>query len=302
MDELLALQIEWIVALQQHATPSLDAVFRVFTDFGGRYYLLLVPALLWCVDHCTGTRVLVLMALTLFLNTVLKEWIADPRPFQLDERVISEGEEGYGLPSGHAQLVVVFWGAIAAWVGRRGFWLLALGIMFLMGFSRVYLGVHFPTDVLAGWALGALTLWVYLRWREAIEAWLARQAQPALLAVALGVVLVAFDRVLVRDEHFIAAGSGGFLAGAGIAAALAVRQLDFRGHGVWWRRLLRYPVGLALTLPVLGVMQWLGLPDGFVEIPVLFLDLALFAFWIAFAMPWLFGKIQLGDAPATTSP
>jgi membrane-associated phospholipid phosphatase len=298
MDGLLAQQIEWIVALQKLATPGLDAFFTVFTNFGGRYYLWLVPAVLWCVDRRTGTRILVLMALTLFLNTALKEWIGQPRPFQMDARIVSEGEEGYGLPSGHAQLVVVFWGALAAWVGSRGFWALSVAMMFVMGFSRVWLGVHFPTDVLGGWALGTLTLWPCLRWREAIEASLAAQARPELLAVVVGVVLLLFDLLLVGDEDHLAAGAAGSLAGAGVAAALAERGLPFDGHGAGWRRLLRYVLGMALTLPLLGVMRRLGVPDGFAASLVVFPDLALLSLWLAWVVPWIFCRARLGDAPA----
>ena len=86
MAELLAQQIEWIVALQQYRTPGLDAFFKTFTDFGGRHYLWLVPALIWCVDFRTGVRVLPVFAFTLFLNTTLKEWIAQPRPFEHHQR------------------------------------------------------------------------------------------------------------------------------------------------------------------------------------------------------------------------
>lgn len=301
MESLLPQQIEWIVALQGGATPPLDAFFRVFTDFGGRHYLWLVPGLLWCVDYRTGLRALVLMALTIFVNTALKEWIADPRPYQLDARVISDGEQGYGLPSGHAQLVVIFWGLIAAWVDRRGFWLLAVGIMLLMGFSRVYLGVHFPSDVLAGWALGALTLWAALRWREPVEAWLARQARPVLLALGVGVALLVFDRLLIRDADLLAAGGAGFLAGAAAAAALAGPGLEFRGHGSWWRRVLRYLLGMALTLVLLGVMRRLGVPAGPAASPVAFVYLALFALWLGGGLPRLFVALRLGDGGAASA-
>lgn len=302
MEPLLAPQIEWIFALQQEGPQWLWGFFSVFTDFGGRHYLWLVPGLLWCVDFRTGLRVMLLMALTIVVNTALKEWIADPRPFQFDARVISEGEDGYGLPSGHAQLVVIFWGVLAAWVGRRPFWAAAVVVMFLMGFSRVYLGVHFPSDVLAGWALGALTLWLWLRYGGQVEAWLAQQARPELLALGAGLTLLAFDRLLVRDEHFLAAGGAGFLAGTGVAAALALRSPDFLGHGAWWRRLLRYVLGMALTIFVLGAMRRLGVPDGALAGPAVFVDLALLALWQAWVLPRLFVAIRLGDEPPASGP
>ena len=77
-------------------------------------------------------RVIPIFALTLFVNTTLKEWIAQPRPFEMDPRVVSDGERGYGLPSGHAQLVVVFWGVIASWVAQPWFWAVSIAVMFLI--------------------------------------------------------------------------------------------------------------------------------------------------------------------------
>ena len=59
---------------------------------------------------------------------------------------------------------------------------------------------------------------------------------------------------------------------------------------------------MALTLPLLGVMQRVGLPEGVAAIPVLFVDMATFSIWISFVAPWLFDRLRLGDAPAPGAP
>ena len=97
MESILAWGIEFIAWLQQPESPALQAFFALVTKFGGSFYLYMFPFLFWCVDFRTAIRVGGVFTLTLLINTTLKEWIGQPRPFQMDPRVISEGEQGYGL-------------------------------------------------------------------------------------------------------------------------------------------------------------------------------------------------------------
>jgi membrane-associated phospholipid phosphatase len=295
METVLQQGIEFIVWLQQYQTAGLNAFFSYFTNFGGSYYLYMVPLVVWCVDYRMGSRLVVLFILTLFINSVLKDWIAQPRPFQMDERIISSGEHGYGLPSGHAQLVVVFWGLIAAWLSNKWFWAIAIVIMFLMGFSRVYLGVHFPSDVIAGWLLGALTLALCLRFGDSLDAWL-RQLAPArqvLLLVVTSVLMTLPGSGGIEASLVVAA--GGFFLGAGLGMVLANHSaMPFDGRGVWWRRVLRYVLGVAGTLALIAVLQK-NYPGGkeISSMMILYAMLALLGFWVSFIAPRLFCLIGL---------
>jgi hypothetical protein len=299
--EILETGIEFIVWLQQYQTATSDTIFEFVTRLGGRNYLYMIPLVIWCVDYRTGLRLLTVFSLTVFINTTLKVWIGQPRPFQLDERVISAGEQGYGLPSGHAQLTVIFWGVIAAWAARPWFWALGVALMAAIGFSRIYLGVHFPSDVIAGWALGAVTLWAFIAYGERVESALRRHDLAAQIGVALavGVLLFLFDALFVGDADHLNVGAAGFIAGAGVGTAVGARHLHFDGRGPWWQRLLRYLVGMAVMLPLLGVMRKFGVPDGVAGNAVIALDLAILGLWLTLAAPWLFQLIRL--SPPTAS-
>lgn len=305
MHEILKAGIDLIVAIQGPDLPALQRFFEVFTDFGGRHYLYLVPLLVWCVDYRLGLRVCAAMAATLFVNTTVKEWIAQPRPFEMDARVVSAGEAGYGLPSGHAQLVVLYWGLWADWMDRRSAWALACVVMGLMGFSRVYLGVHFPSDVIAGFTLGGLTLFAIVRWQGA---WAARASRLAsgriVVATAVGtVVCFAFDWLAVRDAERLNPGALGFLAGTALGALWLLRRGGFDVSGPIWKRALRYVVGMFGALLLVGLMRGLGLPShAAAGRAVVTLDLGLFALWITAIAPMLFERIGLAVPAKRSSP
>lgn len=295
MEGILTSGIEFIVWLQQYQTPLRNEIWELITNLGGSNYLYLIPLVIWCVDYRTGQRLLVVFTFTVFLNTTLKTWLGQPRPFQMDPRVISHGERGFGLPSGHAQLTVAYWGVIAHYVARPWFWAVAVVLMAAIGFSRIYLGVHFPSDVIAGWALGGVTLWAFIAYGERIEAALRRRDTAAQIQLSLAIAagLLLFELLLVGDAERINAGAAGFVAGAGVGSAIGAQRLAFDGRGHWWQRVLRYLVGIALMLPMLGVMRKLGVPEGVLGKGVIALDLSLLGLWLTFGAPWLFERLKL---------
>jgi hypothetical protein len=114
-----------------------------------------------------------------------------PRPYWIDRRVLAlAAESSYGLPSGHAQDAVAIWGFVAAQLRRPWAWAAALVLVLLISLSRVYLGVHFPTDVLGGWVSGGILLFAFVRWEQPVTAWLRRLNLWPQIALAFGLSLV----------------------------------------------------------------------------------------------------------------
>ena len=114
---------------------------------------------------------LILSASPLFstlLYKLIKEILQRPRP---EEALHLIHQGGFSFPSGHAMTGLVFYGLVLYFFlssiknsSTRGV-LLAVGVIYIfsIGFSRIYLGVHYPSDVLAGWCLGGLQLMLILR-------------------------------------------------------------------------------------------------------------------------------------------
>jgi membrane-associated phospholipid phosphatase len=290
------------------------------------YYLFIAPALLWCLDARLGLRIGLGLAISSSVNSILKLVFHAPRPYWVNERVLPlAAETSFGIPSGHAQNAVVVWGLLAAWIKKTWAWIVAVLLMLLIGTSRLYLGVHFLGDVVAGWLVGTLILLAILRLERPILVWLARfpvrgQILIALLASLALILLGLLARQMLSDwivpESWVTMAArapdaemieplriAGIVSQSGVFFGLAMggillKQrgwLDVRGPAS--QRVLRYVVGL---VGVLAIYTLLGaiFPSGEALIPYLlrYLRYALIGLWIAYLAPWLFIRLNLAKS------
>jgi undecaprenyl-diphosphatase len=148
--------------LAAHRQPWSIIVARVITDVGSPVgaavtAVVVGAALAWIRRSWLPLLVIVLGASGIgIINMAVKRLVSRSRP-PLVTAVL--GEPGFSFPSGHTAGTTVVW-LLSAWmigrqVGRVAVWTGTLLMIIAVGVSRVYLGVHFPSDVLAGWALGA---------------------------------------------------------------------------------------------------------------------------------------------------
>jgi len=162
--------IEVIKVIQKIKSPALTAVLSFITELGtDKFYVPVILFIFWWIDEKKGFRLGILIILSAWINDFLKDAFKQPRPFNLEPSLGLAYEPSYGTPSGHAQLSFCFWVPVAAWLagekpGRRRIiaWASVVLFIFLIGFTRLYLGVHFPTDLFLGWIVGALIL--FLMW------------------------------------------------------------------------------------------------------------------------------------------
>jgi membrane-associated phospholipid phosphatase len=286
--------IELIHSIQVVHGPTLDAVFKAITFMGEEEFLLvLLPLVLWCVDFPAGTRLSIVYLLSVYVNEGLKGLFAHPRPFVLDPTVKLHEIEGYGLPSGHAQSAVVVWGILAAEFRKRWMWVVAVLLMVLIGFSRVYLGVHFPTDVLAGWVIGVVFLVGYLVLVPRAEAWLRETG--LVVRLALAVVLPLMLLLLYSSDGSAAA--MGVLMGACVGIEMTHRFVPFSAAGPLWQRAMRLIVGavivMALRIGLKALFPAEGEPLYFAMRTVRY---AVVGLWAGLGAPWLFLKLRLAPA------
>jgi membrane-associated phospholipid phosphatase len=297
MDPVLAWGLDVIRAFQSFSSPAMTLFMKAASFAGTEYfYIALLIGVYWCVDRRVGARLAVLVLLSTGLDLWLKSTVGLPRPFDADPSVGMAFEPTFSFPSNHAQNAVVFWGAAA--VLFRGPWRIVLVVLppLLIGVSRVYLGVHFPTDVAAGWAIGALIVWLYYLTGDRIERFLAGLRQSLRFAAASAPVLAMV--AMYRQDVSMAGTLFGFAAGLIYLPGAA----GFSAGGTGWRKALRYLLGAASVAVVYAAPKLLaaGLEAGGPPL-VRFLRYAALGLWAGAGAPWLFMKLRLADRAAPES-
>jgi membrane-associated phospholipid phosphatase len=293
MDPVLAWGLDVIRVVQTTASPVLTGIMKVITFAGTEYfYLALLTAVYWSVDRRRGKRLTVLVLVSTALNLWLKNVFAVPRPFDIDPSVGLDFEPTFSLPSNHAQTSMVFWAAGACYF-FRGWRRVVTAFLppVLIGVSRVYLGVHYPTDVLAGWALGGFIVGLDYLAGDNVERRLS-SLRPSLRMAAAAAVVVAMVAVNRRDVS-----TAGLLFGFAAGCIYFPSAAGFSVEGPWTKKVLRYLLGAA-TVAVVYAVPKLLLADVEGGGPPLirFLRYAAVGCWAAVGASWLFMRLRLAEA------
>lgn len=139
-------------------SEALDTIMFILTDFGGSFFWLLFIIVLWIHGKIKERRFAIFLAITIIasgiLGLILKAFLYRPRPYEFLSGINLIGFEEFGssFPSGHSIRAFAGSTLIFRHYGRMASPLLALSL--IVAFSRVYLGVHYPTDTIAGALLG----------------------------------------------------------------------------------------------------------------------------------------------------
>jgi len=287
------------------------------------FFIMIMPLIFWSIDALMGVRLAFMLVISGSVNNYFKMLFHSPRPFWFDTRVKSYSmETGFGLPSGHSQNAASLFGMMAATLRKKGFTILVLVVIFLVGLSRLYLGMHFLRDVLSGWLLGGLLVWLYMLTEKPIAKWLNTKTLTVqiLLSFALSIVLILLgfgSRALSASWQMPAEWINNALATGGavpdpfnMEGTITLAGVAFgfmAGYAIWvnkfgqpktmgsaMKRFLRYLVG------IVGVVAlYLGLKLILPEEPLLlgftlrFVRYALIGLWVSYFAPLVFKKLKL---------
>ncbi|MDI3481730.1 MAG: hypothetical protein PWQ97_1385 [Tepidanaerobacteraceae bacterium] len=161
----MELQAEIIKLIQSISSPVLDLFFIFVTNLGSEgFYFLLIPVFYWSIDKKTGIKISSALLLSIYINAAFKEITAISRPIGYPgiRSLYTSSAGGYSFPSGHAQGSATVWGIIMNRYRKTSVYILGTAIIILVSLSRLYLGVHWPVDVIAGIILGLLIVLVVL--------------------------------------------------------------------------------------------------------------------------------------------
>jgi undecaprenyl-diphosphatase len=296
LESLVPWGADFIVSVQSLSSPWLDAIFAVLTFLGNQeFYLILIPLVYWCIDRRAGASLGYLVLFSAWINNLVRYLFKIPRPGMLDSRVNPLVEEiDPSFPSGHAQGTFVNWGYLAYLLRSPVFWVVALLVILGVGLSRVVLGVHFPQDVLGGWLIGLVVLFLYIGLERPVARWLSGQSTAIKVILAVGVpVLLIFLHPSDMEGLHPAERSitpMGALAGLGVGIIMERKWVRFRADGKLGQRVLRFLLGIALAA-VFYIGPRFFLPKEMaygLEAGLRFVRYALVGWVVAFLGPWLF--------------
>jgi len=273
--------MEWVLDIR---ADWLTPIMKIFTFLGDEeFFLLFLPLAYWLWRKNIMGRVGMVLLFTFVLNAVIKGLFQIPRPDEIEHLVHADD---WSFPSGHSQGAMVLWGWLAYELKEKWGYLISIILILGVGFSRIYLGVHTPLDVMGGFTIGLLTLLIY-KWilQLTIPGWpvLGPTRQSLIVFVLL---MGLFMLVPELSEVAIKGGAAfiGFTAGV-----LHERKYLATESGPG--------LNLAISKLVSGIagilVIWLGLKQVFVSIGyttdmAMFIRYTLLGGWISFGAPYIF--------------
>ncbi len=296
---------------------------RFFSMLGdGPIYVLIAAFVYWCVDRRFGARVFLILMISAGVNALLKGAIHAPRPYWVNEKITGITKHAsFGMPSGHSQSAASFVSAVAATVQGKWVYFSAAFFILVVGFSRIVMGVHYPSQVLVGFVVGLLVTFSFLKAENRV----ARLVNESPMGVQIGIVLCFSALILGLGvllftflSHFRLPSSWvenapdsftaqnvatpisltsvistvGVLCGFGLGLVLEKQKGGHSTEGSWRQKSIRMLVGSAVLF---GLWKLPGLyhPEGHMAAHIyLFLGAALPGFWISGPAPLLFEFLE----------
>lgn len=256
--------MDFLYLLESIRNPVLDKIFYFFTLLGQEtIFLVMALVLFWCVNKRYGYYVMTVGFMGTIMNQFLKlvfhiprPWVKDPS-FTVVESAV-EGATGYSFPSGHTQNAVNVFGTSARMTKNKTFRVVCIIIILLISFSRMYLGVHTPADVIVSLVIGtALTFAFYPFFNKNGEYYkkmlgLIIAMLTIVAAYVLYTMLYPFSAEMDAANILEGQLNGAKLLGA-VSALLIVYILDekyihFETEACFWVQLVKCVFGFAILL------------------------------------------------------
>lgn len=239
-------QADIIRAIQSVASPALDIIFEAITMLGEDIFIVLVATFIyWCFNKEMGYWMCWCLSFgNLFVESA-KGVFKVERPIGVDgiRTLREQTAPGYSFPSGHTHASANFFTSIARAVNRKRFWTLAAVVPAIVGLSRLYLGVHWPMDVIGGYIIGILIpLILWLVYRKFAK------YKPILFLISTAVYIPFF---FICGESLSFWKSFGFALGVAVGAFIETKFIRFEIDDVpAKKKAFRYVGGIILVLIV----------------------------------------------------
>lgn len=285
-------EIDFLKLLEGGRTDFLSGLFELITMLGEETLLVVFLATVYFMfDKDMAHRLFFITISSMTINNIVKLIAQVPRPFA-DGKITTVREEtatGYSFPSGHTQTISTWSTALA--IQYKKPWLIAFAAVAIpaVAFSRLYLGVHYPSDVVAGAILGIgfafLFSYLYDLFEDKIKLYTI-----VLVAVTPFAIGFMFMGDPLSDDFYKIYG---MLVGGYLGAIFEKRYVNFGYDVPIWKRLIRVAVGIGAALLIKVGLNFADLVP-IVQISLLLDALRYFVliFVVMGLLPWAFKKFN----------
>ncbi|MCM1988411.1 phosphatase PAP2 family protein [Oceanirhabdus seepicola] len=275
--------MEIIKFLQTFSSPVLDNIFIVITLFGEEiFYTLILCIIFWCMDKKLGYKLGFSLFFSMTINGAVKELLNVKRPIGL-EGITSlrvETATGMSFPSGHTQSTTTFWTSLMVNFKKRWLYIIGTIIIILVGISRLYLGVHWPSDVIGAIIIGVVCVFIS---NIIIEFTLEKNNYIPLIIIALVSVL---GLLIFHSSDYIKI--VGIMIGFILGMIIEQKWIKFDVKANLKQNIMKVLIGL-LILVVIKVFFKTILPVGNLGD---FIRYGLIGLWVIAGAPYCFKKLM----------
>lgn len=187
----------------------LDSFFLALNYLDTAWFLIFIVSIVYYIfNRKLGIELLLIFVVSGILNMILKNLFSLPRPCHLEPNIALLCHKSFGFPSGAAQTATILLGFGLNYFKKRIYKLLTISFAFLMYFSRVYLGMHFFSDILGGICVGLILLFLVFK----IFPLFKNQYEKAFLALSLIIFLIGGSKLLASSSMLLGIALGLFLS------------------------------------------------------------------------------------------
>lgn len=281
----MGFQASIIKLIQSFHTPLLDTLFIAITNLGSEaFYYIAIPYFYWGKNKKLGLKIAAALIFSIYTNILLKEITAVPRPITYPgiRSLFISSAGGFSFPSGHAQGTATLWGTIMFYYNSAAVKTIGAFAIALVSISRLYLGVHWPQDVIAGIVLGLVIAYSSLRFEvAALEDNLPlKLILSSLIPLTLAIVFPHPD--ICKYMGMLA----GILTGASLEKKYVGYEPKYQGRK---KSIIKYCIGAIIFILMYSGLKSL-LPPGILSLVTRYVLIGL---WLSLGAPMIFKKLNL---------